>query len=129
MTKHHKQQGVELVELALILPLLIILSMLVVEFGRTAGADHLRPVEPIKTDPRTHGHGSAAEIDAPVGQPFIGVAGCGHDVPLDISRRGLGSEGRGGQQASRAQQEKLGFHDFDPGRRVGRSGAARSVSA
>ncbi len=34
MSKHHRQQGVELVELALILPLLILLSMLVVEFGR-----------------------------------------------------------------------------------------------
>ncbi|BCX53251.1 MULTISPECIES: TadE/TadG family type IV pilus assembly protein [Comamonas] len=34
MRKHHRQQGVELVELALILPFLLLLSMLVVEFGR-----------------------------------------------------------------------------------------------
>lgn len=34
MSKHHRQQGVELVELALILPFLLLLSMLVVEFGR-----------------------------------------------------------------------------------------------
>lgn len=34
MRAHHRQQGVELVELALILPFLILLSMLVVEFGR-----------------------------------------------------------------------------------------------
>ncbi|MGU3627143.1 TadE/TadG family type IV pilus assembly protein [Comamonas sp. C24C] len=34
MSKHHRQQGVELVELALILPFLLLLSMLLVEFGR-----------------------------------------------------------------------------------------------
>jgi len=34
MPKHHRQRGVELVELALILPFLLLLSMLVAEFGR-----------------------------------------------------------------------------------------------